>query len=69
MARFVLRKKTKRDFLADESGATMIEYGLIVALVFLAIVASVNRFADSNTAMYERISATLTEQTGSQPAP
>ena len=31
-----------RDFLADESGATAIEYGLIAAGISLAIIAVVN---------------------------
>ena len=30
--------KVLQNFLADESGATAIEYGLIVGLIFLAIV-------------------------------
>jgi len=34
--------KTIRQFLADESGATAIEYGLIAAGISLAIIAIVN---------------------------
>ena len=34
--------KTIRRFLADESGATAIEYGLIAAGIALAIIAAVN---------------------------
>ena len=34
--------KTIRQFLADESGATAIEYGLIAAGISLAIIAVVN---------------------------
>ncbi len=34
--------KTIRKFLADESGATAIEYGLIAAGISLAIIAAVN---------------------------
>jgi len=34
--------KTLRAFLADESGATAIEYGLIAAGISLAIIAVVN---------------------------
>jgi pilus assembly protein Flp/PilA len=41
---------TIRRFLGDETGATVIEYGLIVAVLSLAIVAGVgtagNSFAD-----------------------
>ena len=51
MKRIVLR------FLADESGATAIEYGLIAAGISLAIIAAVNgiggnlstKFGDINT--------------------
>ena len=35
-------KKLLKDFLADESGATAIEYGLIAAGISLAIIAIVN---------------------------
>jgi pilus assembly protein Flp/PilA len=44
-------------FAGDESGATAIEYGLIVSLIFLVIVTSVTAFGHVatdifNTAMY-----------------
>ena len=35
-------KKILKDFTADESGATAIEYGLIAAGISLAIIAIVN---------------------------
>jgi pilus assembly protein Flp/PilA len=35
-------KKVLKNFLADESGATAIEYGLIAAGISLAIIAVVN---------------------------
>lgn len=35
-------KQTLKNFLADESGATAIEYGLIAAGISLAIIAIVN---------------------------
>jgi pilus assembly protein Flp/PilA len=35
-------EKLLRDFLADETGATAIEYGLIAAGISLAIIAVVN---------------------------
>ena len=51
--------KTIRRFLADESGATAIEYGLIAAGIALAIIAVVNgigtklntKFASINTSL------------------
>ena len=47
------------EFRADESGATSIEYGLIVALIFLAIVASVRAFTSSTSVMYGTIDAAM----------
>jgi len=51
--------KTLRAFLADESGATAIEYGLLAAGISLAIIAVVNglgtklntRFTSINTSL------------------
>ena len=48
-----------REFIADESGATAIEYGLIAAGISLAIIAAVNglgarlntKFASINTSL------------------
>ena len=48
-----------RDFVRDEDGATAIEYSLIVALIFLAIIAAVNSFASSTNDMYSEISSAL----------
>jgi pilus assembly protein Flp/PilA len=45
-----------RRFLTDESGATAIEYGLIVGLIFLVIVGSVSLFASKVTLTFARIS-------------
>ncbi|MBB5517886.1 Flp family type IVb pilin [Amphiplicatus metriothermophilus] len=45
-----------RRFAADESGATAIEYGLIVALIFLAVVAAITNYTDSTRNMYNTIS-------------
>jgi pilus assembly protein Flp/PilA len=48
-----------RRFLSDTSGSTALEYGLIMALVFLAIVTAMRFFADQTTAMYNYIGAAL----------
>lgn len=48
-----------RRFLGDESGATAIEYGLIVSLIFLAIITAVNAVADANNEMYSEIESAL----------
>lgn len=46
-------------FRHDEEGATAIEYGLIVALIFLAIVGAVRAFTNSASDMYDEIDQTL----------
>ena len=43
----------------DQSGATAVEYGLIVALIFLAIIGGLSTFATNETAMYNHISTTI----------
>lgn len=39
----------------DQRGATAVEYGLILALIFLAMVAGVSRFAATTTGMWNHI--------------
>jgi pilus assembly protein Flp/PilA len=46
-------------FAADERGATAIEYGLIVALLFLAIVGAVRNFSTATNEMYSEIESNL----------
>jgi pilus assembly protein Flp/PilA len=48
-------RRAKR-FLTDASGATAIEYGLIVGLIFLAIVASMASLQGSLENTYTKIS-------------
>jgi pilus assembly protein Flp/PilA len=40
----------------DEAGATAVEYGLIVAFIFLAIVGGLSAFASNENIMYTKIS-------------
>lgn len=47
-------------FLKDESGATAIEYSLMLGLVVLAIVASVELLSDSLSGMYLYVSSSVT---------
>ena len=37
------------DWLKDESGGASVEYGLLLSLIFLAIIAAVTAFANSVT--------------------
>jgi pilus assembly protein Flp/PilA len=51
-------------FLADERGATAIEYGLIVSLIFLAIITAVTSFGNNTTTLFNQISTAVTGATG-----
>jgi pilus assembly protein Flp/PilA len=53
-ARFSLK-----GFLHCEHGATAVEYGIIVALIFLAVVGGVEVFASNANSMYQHIGTTL----------
>ena len=46
-------------FLRDASGATAVEYGLIVACIFLAIIGGLSLFASNANAMYTTIATTV----------
>ncbi len=48
-----------RSFLKCERGATAVEYGLIIALVFLAIMVAVNQLAQDMNGMYGYIGSAL----------
>ncbi len=39
-------------FLADDSGATALEYGLIISLVFLVALAGITAFAGAGTGVF-----------------
>jgi pilus assembly protein Flp/PilA len=48
--------------LKDEiSGATAIEYGLILALLFIAMVGAVNGFADENFNIWTNVSNAMSD--------
>lgn len=42
--------------MRSQSGATAVEYGLIVALIVLAIIASLANVADKTTGMWGKVS-------------
>ena len=52
-------KNTLKNFLADETGATAIEYGLIAAGIALAIIAVVNGLGSKLNSKFGSISASL----------
>lgn len=43
----------------DERAATVVEYGLILALVFLAMVGAVSAFADVTVGMWNNVSSAV----------
>ena len=48
-------------FLNDESGATMVEYGMIVALVFLAMITGVSALGQSLEDLFNFAARELTQ--------
>lgn len=61
MSKFVTR------FLKDESGATAIEYGLIIALISVVIVAAITSLGGNLTSVFEKVDGELS--TAAKPAP
>jgi pilus assembly protein Flp/PilA len=51
-------------FLRNDRGATAIEYGLIAAMIAVAILVGVKNFASSTGTMYDNISTTVTTIVG-----
>jgi pilus assembly protein Flp/PilA len=51
--------KTIRSFIADESGATAIEYGLIAALVSVAGIVALEAMGTSLRSMFQTVSSQL----------
>lgn len=51
-----------RSFVADEGGATAIEYGLIAALVAVGMLLALTTFGGSVTAMFEYVSSRSAEE-------
>lgn len=49
-------------FVKDESGATAIEYGLIAALIGVAIIAGVKALGTSLSATFDAVSTNLQTQ-------
>jgi pilus assembly protein Flp/PilA len=49
---------------ADDSGATAIEYGLIAALIAVAIIAAVSTLGTNLDAVFEEVNSRLTDETG-----
>jgi len=52
-------KRIFAKFLADESGATAIEYGLIAAGISIAILAAVNGLGSNLNTMFSSVNSSL----------
>jgi pilus assembly protein Flp/PilA len=50
-----------RRLLRNEAGATAVEYGLIVALMVLAMLVGMQAFADETNAMWTEVSSDVAE--------
>ena len=48
-----------RKFLTDESGATAIEYGILTAMVAVAVVAALPVIGDAITAAFAKVTAAI----------
>lgn len=54
-------RKLLKAIASDISGATAVEYGLILALVFLAMIAAIQNFGTSSIAMWDRVAGKMEE--------
>jgi pilus assembly protein Flp/PilA len=48
-----------RRFLRDESGATSLEYGLIISLIFLVILSALTAFGGSGSGIFNTAMTSL----------
>ena len=55
----VMMKNLLKDFIADESGATAIEYGLIAAGISLAIISVINGLGTKLNTKFTSINTSL----------
>ncbi|HET9811571.1 MAG TPA: Flp family type IVb pilin [Sphingomicrobium sp.] len=56
-------RRTLRNLLADECGATAIEYGLIVALIAVALIGGLTTLGGGTNGMWTKISDQVTNAT------
>ncbi len=54
-----------RDFFNDESGASAVEYGLLVALIAVVIIAAVTALGTSISQMFTGVASTMNTVTTS----
>ncbi|MCH2487047.1 MAG: Flp family type IVb pilin [Erythrobacter sp.] len=56
-------RSTIAKFLKNERGATAVEYGMILALVFLAMIGAVRAFGLNEVEMWTDMATTILEAT------
>ncbi|MEO9171207.1 MAG: Flp family type IVb pilin [Candidatus Baltobacteraceae bacterium] len=52
-------KDTLQQFMQDESGATLVEYGLIVSLIAIACIAAITALGGKITTLFTNIGSSL----------
>jgi len=57
--------KFLKDLGRDSEGATAVEYGLILALIFLAMLGALQSFGSTSIEMWNTISDKIVEASGS----
>ncbi|NBB82410.1 MAG: Flp family type IVb pilin [Alphaproteobacteria bacterium] len=53
-----------KNFLKDESGATAIEYGLLIALIAVAIIAAIGTLSGGLQTLFTNVGTRLTTEAG-----
>lgn len=56
----IFAKLMRSRLVRDESGASAVEYGLIISLVILAMVGALSQVAGSTISMWNRVEANVT---------
>lgn len=57
--------KLLKAILEDRSGATAIEYGLIAALIVIAMITALNNFANETISMWNNVSGKMSSANAS----
>lgn len=52
-------KKYLKSFLADETGATAVEYGLLAALISVGLLSGLTAFSDSLNGVFTTLSESI----------